>query len=97
MISAAVVSSFRVLRMRPAGRSSVSPGSPLHQRHDGDAGLEAREPERQLREDEQRRPRPSSAGCRSWLVSAARQSEQARGCVAISYSPTPMTTAFSAR
>ena len=50
MISAAVRSSFLVLRMRPAGASSVSVGVAAHERHHGDAGLEARQAERQLRE-----------------------------------------------
>jgi hypothetical protein len=54
MMSAAVSSSLRVLRMRPFGFSGVSPGSPFDERHHGDAGLEARQAERELREDEQR-------------------------------------------
>ena len=57
MISAAAVSSLLVLRMRPAGRSLGVARVALDQRHDGDARLEAREPERELREDQERDPR----------------------------------------
>ena len=54
MISAAVVSSFFPLRMRPCGCDGVSSGIAGDERHHGDAGLEAGQPERQAREQQQR-------------------------------------------
>ena len=54
MISAAVRSSFFVLRIRPAGASSVSVRVAADERHHRDAGLEPREPERELREQQER-------------------------------------------
>ena len=54
MITAAVVSSRRVPRIRPAGLSSVSPASPRDLRHHRDAGLESGQSQRELREDQQR-------------------------------------------
>ena len=54
MMSAAVVSSLRVLRTRPAGFASVSLGLALDLRHDGDAGLEPGHAQRELGEDQQR-------------------------------------------
>ena len=56
IITAAVVSSRLVPRIRPVGRASVSVGSPLHVRHHRDAGLEAGHAQRQLGEDDQRDP-----------------------------------------
>ena len=43
MISAAAVSSLRVLRTRPTGSLRVVAGVAAHERHHRDAGLEARD------------------------------------------------------
>ena len=59
MISAAVVSSLRVLRMRPVGLLGRVGRVALDQRHDRDAGLEAGQAERQLAGRRAGRPRPS--------------------------------------
>ena len=57
MMSAAVDSSFFVFRMR-AGRVLLGVGRVApHERHDGDAGLEAREAERELRKQDDRHRR----------------------------------------
>ena len=79
-MSAATSSSFFVLRMRPSGRSSVSPGSPLHERHDGDARLESRQAERELRKHEQRCSDHHQSGCPCCANSAARQPCSSSGC-----------------
>ena len=63
-----------MLRIRPAGLLLGVAGVALDQRHHRDAGLEAGQAERQLREDQQRDARPSSAGCRAAVVSAVVQS-----------------------
>ena len=63
MISAAVVSSLRALRIRPLGCSGIVVGIALDEWHDGDAGLEPRESEREVREQHQRdanHPRPAA-------------------------------------
>ena len=65
MISAAVRSSFFVLRMRPSGLSSVSVGVAPHERHHRHAGLEPRQAERELGKQDDRHRAPSSAGCRA--------------------------------
>ncbi len=54
MITAAVVSSLRVSRIRPVGFSYISVGSFLDLRHHRHARLEAGHAERQLRKDEER-------------------------------------------
>ena len=59
MITAAVVSSLCVFRMRPIGRWSGVAGIPLDERHDRNAGFESRQAERQLREEQQGDERPS--------------------------------------
>ena len=53
MISAAAVSSLRVLRMRPAGCSGSSPASPRTSGITADAGLEARDAEGKPREHQE--------------------------------------------
>ena len=54
MISAAEVSSFWVLRIRPSGLPRRIGGISLDQRHDGHAGLEPGETERQAGKDQER-------------------------------------------
>ena len=54
MIPAAVARSLRVLRMRPIGRAGSSFSVATHERHHRDARLEAGQPEREPRKNEQR-------------------------------------------
>ena len=97
MITAAAASSFLVLRIRPTGSSSLLVRVALDVRGDGDAGLEARESQRQLGEDQERHRRPSPAGCRSPGSAAAVQWLMTAGFSATCQSEAPMTTRLRTR
>ena len=71
MISAAVSSSFRVLRIRDRGMLFGVVAVAAHQRHHRHAGLEARQPQRQLREQQQRDSRDHRPGCRAGRTGCA--------------------------
>ena len=98
MISAAVVSSLRVLRMRPPGFCGRVGRVALDQRHDDHAGLEAGEAEGQLREEQQGGPDHQRAGCRG--PASEPQSPVAEHVADAGrprYRPRPITTTFRAR
>ena len=63
MMTAAVSSSLRVFRIRPAGRFGSSSGPAADVRHDRHPGLEPGQPQGQLREQQQadgdHRPQPA--------------------------------------
>ena len=80
MMIAAVVSSRPAPRMRPVGYAGSSSGLALDLRHDRDAGLEAGQAERELREHDQRDPDDDERGRRAGWSSALHQSSIAVGC-----------------
>ena len=80
MISAAVVSRCRVLRMRPAGRSSVLAGSPSTSGITATPVSNPDRPERELREDQQGDAdhRQRAAVLRPTSAAASRRSPRVR-------------------
>ena len=91
------MSSFRVLRMRPAGCAGSSAGSPRDVAHHRDAGLEAGHAERELGE-EVSETAIMSAGLPCSAVRAVVQSVTRCGVLDdVARRTTAMTTALRAR
>ena len=80
MMSAAAVSSFRVLRMRPRGRVSVSPASPLTSGITATPVSKPERPSASFGNSSIATSRASPAGCRAGATQRARQSGTASGC-----------------
>ena len=90
MMSAAVVSSLRALRMRPVRLLGRVGRVALDERHDDDAGLEAGQAQRQRGEDEQRRPDDPERAPSGPRSSPSIQSRNAVGWLPISRMPRTM-------
>ena len=98
MISAAVVSSLRVLRIRDASRCSAVRAVGRDQRHHADPGLEAGQAQHQQRERQHGGPSSAAEAAAARRSARAVQSRHAPGsCDDRRPAPTTTTTALSTR